>query len=80
VQSVVLDDVHLLVVLASVVGKDSPNVLICPRGLQGLTRRFHLLLARLGLSTSRYTLGSLRGDGSVEFFRRTQNLGALQYR
>ena len=80
VQSVVLDDKQLLKFLSSLVGHDAPHVLMCPVGLQGLSRRFYLLLAKLRLGKTSYTLGSLRGGGAVEYFRRIQNLGALQYR
>ena len=38
------------------------------------------MLVELGLSSTSYTLGSLRGGGAVSYFRKTQNLGALQYR
>jgi len=77
IQSVLIEDASLLAFLKEVVGRDAPNVLLCPRGLQGLTRCFHLLLVQLVLAVTKYTLGCLRGGGAVEYFRRTHKTWGL---
>ena len=57
----------------------SPHKSVFGFARHALVQRFSEALAYLGLADVGYTLGSLRAGGATDFFRRTRNLGELQY-
>eukprot|EP00971_Amphidinium_carterae_P105700 2093188-Amphidinium_carterae.1 len=79
-QSVVIEDPKLLTLAEHVFGSDPPDCLWVRGGLLRLQRHFVQCKRALQLSSSSYTLGSLRAGGAVEFLRRTSNAAGLQVR
>eukprot|EP00971_Amphidinium_carterae_P317221 6306570-Amphidinium_carterae.1 len=79
-QSVVIEDHKLLMLAEHVFGSDPSDCLWIQGGLLRLQRHFVQCKRALQLSSSPYTLGSLRAGGAVEFLRRTSNAAGLQVR
>jgi len=80
IQSVILDDPTIVEALESLWCNANTHACMCPGGVSGLGARFAHAKDVLGLRSSPYTLGGLRGGGAVAHFQRHQNLGLLQFR
>eukprot|EP00971_Amphidinium_carterae_P168406 3336677-Amphidinium_carterae.1 len=79
-QSIMISDAKLIRLMTYIYGNDPMRAPLCPGGLRGLQRRYTYLKLRLGLASSPWTLGSIRGGGAVEFLKRTQNVNYLQWK
>ncbi len=78
-QSVVLRRPWAVDALSRLLYRIPSDCSLCPRGVQGLRRRFRQLLIALLLSGDEYSPASLRPGGALSFHLRHDDLGRLLY-
>eukprot|EP00971_Amphidinium_carterae_P326051 6456667-Amphidinium_carterae.2 len=66
-QFILVTDYKLVALLDYIFARDAPRTPLCPGGLRGLQRQYLYLKVGLGIESSPWTLGSIRGGGAVEF-------------
>eukprot|EP00971_Amphidinium_carterae_P346744 6488398-Amphidinium_carterae.3 len=79
-QSVLIEDELILEFVDNLLGAVAPNTLLVAGGLPLLSKRFDALKRVLSLSSSPFSLASLRGGGAVHYMRTIGNVSWLQYR